>query len=113
MAALLAGVEAASKLAQANLALSHPDGARAALARAAEYARRAEQQTGGPAKPAAAAGAAAPPLPAKMIVSAPIRLLDEVGAGKITFEEFRKGATVEYLPFASPGKEGGRPAEKK
>jgi hypothetical protein len=112
LSALLAGVEASSKLAQAYLAMSRPEAARAALARAADYARRAEQQTGGPAKAAAPAGGAAPPLPAKMIVSAPKRLLDQVGAGGMTFEEFRKGATVEYLPFASPGKEGGRPAEK-
>jgi hypothetical protein len=31
-------------------------------------------------------------------VSAPKRLLDQVGTGKISFEEFRKEAKVEYQP---------------
>jgi tetratricopeptide (TPR) repeat protein len=38
-----------------------------------------------------------PPLPAKLTVSAPKKLLDLVGQGKITFEEFQKAATIEYF----------------
>lgn len=43
------------------------------------------------------------PLPSKLIVSVPKKLLDQVGspgaAGSISFEEFQKAATVEYLTF--------------
>jgi hypothetical protein len=37
-------------------------------------------------------------LPAKLVISAPKKLLEMAGAGKITFEEFRKNATVDYQP---------------
>jgi hypothetical protein len=37
-------------------------------------------------------------LPAKLVISAPKKLLEVVGSGKITFEEFRKNATVDYQP---------------
>jgi hypothetical protein len=45
---------------------------------------------------------AAPPtrLPARLIVSAPKRLLDQVGGGKMTFAEFRRQVTVEFQPAA-------------
>ncbi len=39
-------------------------------------------------------------LPAKLVISAPKRLLDQVGSGKVSFDEFKKGATVDYLNFA-------------
>jgi hypothetical protein len=42
---------------------------------------------------------AAPALPAKLIVAAPKKLLDQVGAGKISFEDFKKAAPVEYQTF--------------
>jgi tetratricopeptide (TPR) repeat protein len=42
------------------------------------------------------------PLPAKLIVSAPKKLLDQAGAGKVSFEEFKKAATVEYLTAPAP-----------
>lgn len=41
-------------------------------------------------------------LPAKLIVSAPKKLLDQVGSGKMTFDEFRKAASVEHLTFDKP-----------
>jgi tetratricopeptide (TPR) repeat protein len=38
-------------------------------------------------------------LPGKLIISAKKRLVDQVGSGKISFEEFRRQASVEHLPF--------------
>jgi hypothetical protein len=38
-------------------------------------------------------------LPAKVCVSAPKRLLNQMRAGKISFEQFQKAATVEYQTF--------------
>jgi hypothetical protein len=40
-------------------------------------------------------------LPAKLIVSASKKLLDQVGSGKMTFDEFKKAATVQYLDFSA------------
>jgi hypothetical protein len=57
-------------------------------------ARQQEKPTAPP-----KAGPAKVLLPAKLIVSAPKKVLDQVGAGKISFEEFQKAATVEYLTF--------------
>jgi hypothetical protein len=51
------------------------------------------------AKPAPAAKPVAA-LPIKLIISAPKKLLDEAGKGKMTFEEFRRRASVETLRFA-------------
>jgi tetratricopeptide (TPR) repeat protein len=48
------------------------------------------------AQPAAAGG---PALPAKLIVSASKRLLDQAAGGKMSLEDFQKAATVEYLNF--------------
>ncbi len=38
-------------------------------------------------------------LPAKLMITVPKKLLDLVGGGKVSFDEFRKGASVEYLTF--------------
>jgi len=72
-----------------------------------EASRKAMQKVGSLSKmaatlagalPAAKAQPAAPPaLPSKLVVTASKKLLDEVGAGKMTFEAFRKAATVEYV----------------
>lgn len=43
-------------------------------------------------------------LPAKLIISAPKNLLDQVGAGKITYDDFKKACTVEYLTFPAPAR---------
>lgn len=42
---------------------------------------------------------AQPPLPAKLTITAPKKLLDLIGAEKITWEEFKKAATIEYQTF--------------
>jgi hypothetical protein len=49
---------------------------------------------------------ATPPstVPVKLIVSAPKKLLDQVAAEKISLEEFKKQATVEYIPSPAPEK---------
>jgi hypothetical protein len=44
-------------------------------------------------KPKAAA------LPSKLIISASKKLLAEVGAGKISFEDFTKGVSAEFVNF--------------
>jgi hypothetical protein len=51
-------------------------------------------------KPASAAS----PLPARLIITASKRLLDQVGAGKMSLEDFKKAATMEHLTFSSPQK---------
>ncbi|HEV3445873.1 MAG TPA: tetratricopeptide repeat protein [Gemmataceae bacterium] len=103
----IAAVELASKFAQAALAAGNPDDALKALQEVAQYSNRLERiskiwkdevRPNQGNKPSAKA--APLPLPAKLIITAPKRLLDQVGAGKITFEEFKKAAKVEYLNFA-------------
>jgi hypothetical protein len=44
------------------------------------------------------------PLPARLIVSAPKKLLEQAGTGKLSFAEFRKAASVQYLRFPKPEK---------
>jgi hypothetical protein len=81
------------KLAQAYLAQGDYDKAKQSIDRAVEWLKK---QQGAPAE-------AKPPSPArlpdKLIISAPKKLLDQVGTGMITFEEFKKAATVEYVTF--------------
>ncbi len=106
MKTLLASVEAANKLAQLYLSRGDNDKAVKYL----EVARRAAQwaeERGGQGKGGPAAGV---PLPARLVVSAPKKLLDQVGAGKMTFEEFRKAASVEYLTFPAADKAGPKTA---
>jgi tetratricopeptide (TPR) repeat protein len=63
----------------------------------------------------AQAGAAAPKpavrLPAKLVVTAPKRALEQVGSGQLSFVEFQKAVTVEYLnfdPADAPAEKGGK-----
>jgi tetratricopeptide (TPR) repeat protein len=48
-------------------------------------------------------------LPAKLVISAPKKLLEMAGSGKITFEEFRKNATVDYQPPKTIDKQPAKP----
>src|SRR5262249_6944021 len=102
------------KLAQAYLALEPTDAhlkaaeerlkaAQAAAERAKKAETAATQQATAPASPA-------PLLPAKLIISATKKLLDQAGSGKISFEEFKKAASVEYLTFPPP-KTTGKPRQ--
>jgi hypothetical protein len=105
----LAGAELHGKLAQVQLALGEKEEALRSLAQVSEHAKTAE----GLARPPKAAsgqptptpsGGAAIPLAPKLLISAPKKLLDQVGTGKMTLEEFRKAVTVEYLTFGDEAK---------
>jgi len=107
----IAAVELASKLALAALATGDPDDALKALQEVAQHSNRLERsykfwkesQRGDKPSPKAAPL----PLPAKVIISTPKRLLDQVGAGKISFEDFKKAAHVQYLNFAGTKAQAG------
>jgi tetratricopeptide (TPR) repeat protein len=80
------------KLAQAYLAAGKDDEARSFMEKAAVL---------GVAKPVTANPAAKPvpaTRPARLTISAPKKLLDQIGNSKISLEEFRKQATVDYIP---------------
>jgi tetratricopeptide (TPR) repeat protein len=106
----LTAIELQTKLAQAYLSLGDQDSARKTLHDLAGHARGVEElvqvprgRTVGVDKPSAAGL----PLPAKLIISAPKKLLTEAGAGKISYEEFKKAASVQYLTFPAPEKKPG------
>ncbi len=98
---LLAMVEAANKLAQVYTAQGNNERALHFLKIAGRAAGWAEEAAQG--KPVAAGTM---PLPSRLVVSAPKKILDQVGAGKMSFEEFRKAAAVEYLTFPPVDKDG-------
>jgi hypothetical protein len=99
---LLIAAEIQGKLANAHLANKDAAAAQQALQGAAKLLKTAEERAAG------TTGQGPRPsgvqLPAKLIVSAPKKLLDQVGKGQITFAEFRKAATVEYQTFPPPAK---------
>jgi tetratricopeptide (TPR) repeat protein len=84
----------ARKLAQAYLMLDKVEEARAALDQAIALVKE-----GADVKDRPPVKLVAPVLPVKLIVSAPKNLLDQVGEKKITFEDFRRRASVETLRF--------------
>jgi tetratricopeptide (TPR) repeat protein len=84
------------KLAEAYLGLGKDAEARQAIDKAMELAKVGQAEAAEPVKQPKATRS---PLPAKLIISAPKKLLDQVGSGKITPEEFQKAATVDYLTF--------------
>jgi hypothetical protein len=81
------------KMAQALLALGRDAEARQALDMVQKYAGKPSSQRGTTGSKQTAS------LPSKLIVSAPKKLLDQVHAGKITFDELKKNANVHYLTF--------------
>jgi SHNi-TPR len=84
------------KLARALLARGDADAAAKALE---QYAALQKKQPAASASPSDAA--AGHGLPDKMIITVPKRLLEQTGTGKLSFEEFRKGATVQHLTFSA------------
>ncbi len=98
-ATLLLAVEMYTKLAKAHDGAGQIEQAMRALGVVEDYVREMKQAGGAPA-PRKAAGV---PLPGKLVVSATKKLLDQAGAGKISFEEFRKAASVEYQAPPTPG----------
>jgi hypothetical protein len=81
-------------------------------AKARKAMDRARELLGSADKPRTVKPVAAAPVPAKLIISASKQLLDQVGAGKISFEPFEKAATVEYIPLAPAGKKGAEKPSK-
>jgi hypothetical protein len=94
------------KLAQAYLAAGDVKNARSALDQLSRADRGPAAKQSQPPAPKGGSGAKsaeAPkptPPPAKLIVSATKKVLDQVGSGKMSFEDFKKAATVQYLDFA-------------
>jgi hypothetical protein len=95
---LLASVEVANKLAQVHTALGRNEEAMKFLEVARKSAQWAEERAG-QGKPGTGAGV---PLPSRLVVTVPKKVLE--GAGKMTFEDFRKAASVEYLTFRAADK---------
>jgi tetratricopeptide (TPR) repeat protein len=89
------------KIAQADLMMSDDAAAKKALEMAAEHLKEAADSTQ---KPAAGGGDAkpnsSPSLPPKLIISAPKKLLDQIGAGKVSYADFRRQATIDYFGFS-------------
>src|SRR5260370_587088 len=92
------------KIAQADLLMEDDSAAKKALEMAAENLKLA----GEPAKNSGtkALGGShqtkpAPSLPAKLIISAPKKLLDLVAAGKIPYADFRRQANIDYFGFSN------------
>jgi hypothetical protein len=85
------------RLAQAYLAAGKVDEARATMDRAKTAREEKPRADSGP-KPRTANKAAQLRVPARLTVSAPKKLLDQVGSGQISLDEFRKKVTVEYAP---------------
>jgi tetratricopeptide (TPR) repeat protein len=96
--------EAHVKLAQAYLLLGEREKAFASLLTQTQKAEKP------PSRDKTSTGAAASALPAKLIVSATKSQLDQVGTGKISFEEFRKAATVQFRDFPATRKAPGKPS---
>jgi hypothetical protein len=95
---------------QAHLAVGDNEAAKRVMARIDKIpAPRSPFTESAAQKPAPMKGAAQPQaaLPGKMIVSATKRLLDQVGSGKLSFEDFKKQASVQYLTFGGAQKKAG------
>jgi tetratricopeptide (TPR) repeat protein len=84
------------KLAQAFLALGEKESNENMLSRAAQYLSQAQTLKQ---KIRSGTETAGIPLPSRIIITAPKPLLDKVGGGKISFDEFKKAVTVQRLDF--------------
>jgi hypothetical protein len=87
------------KLAQALITLGKDAEAEQALEQAMAQVAKPAPTHGRAAEPAATPRS---PLPAKLIITVPKKLLDQAADGKMPLEEFRKGTTVESIPGAPP-----------
>ncbi len=104
------------RIAQAYLSLaeqSKGDQYDQVIARAIEWLRKTTDQKAtepkAPDAPPAAQAKPAAALPAKLIITVTKQQLDAVGSGQISFDQFRRGASVEYLQSPPPEK---KPATK-
>jgi hypothetical protein len=89
------GMEAYAKLAQAQVALGENDAVLKMLKEWEAFSHKFVQLAASP-KTQPEPKTPPSPLPTRLTISAPKKLLDQVGAGKISFDEFRKTATIEY-----------------
>ncbi len=89
------GMEVYAKLAQAQLEL-HEDEAVVKTLKEWEAFSHKYVQLAAPPKPGPAAKSPANPVPPRLVISAPKKLLDQIGSGKMSFDEFRQAATVDY-----------------
>jgi predicted negative regulator of RcsB-dependent stress response len=85
-----------TKQASAYLALGEPDNAYNRLQLVAKAGGRGTEKKTIPQETVPKVG-----LPGKLIISASKQALQQVGAGKMTFEDFKKAARVEYFPPAN------------
>jgi tetratricopeptide (TPR) repeat protein len=99
-----------AKQAQAQLEAGRLDEARQLLDKAKASRERAGKSA---AEKPAAAKPAGPTLPARLTISATKRLLDQVGSGTISFDEFRKAARIESVPATGAPDKPAAPPEKK
>jgi hypothetical protein len=91
-----------TKLAKALLDAGRVDEARKAL----------EMETMIKVAPPGASAGSTVPLPAKLTISASKKLLDQVGSGKISYDEFRKQVTLDYSSFTEPAPMPSEPKKK-
>jgi tetratricopeptide (TPR) repeat protein len=83
-------------LAQCYLADGKAEDAKTYVEKAIALAKKQQAEPNPPKKETKTAA----PVASKLIVSAPKRLLDQVGSGKMTFEEFRKEVSMEQVAAA-------------
>lgn len=96
--ALVTAMELYGKLGQANLGAGDAAKAREALGQAAAYARLVEKILGKEKDPDPLQETRpSVTLPAKLTITVPVKLLHATGTTKMSPEEFRKQATVEYV----------------
>ena len=62
--------------------------------------------------PPSGSGGATVPLPTKLTISATKKLLDQVGSGKISYDEFRKQVTLDYSALTEPAPMPSEPKKK-
>jgi hypothetical protein len=99
LAAASEAADALTKLAQAYLLLGEKDRATQTIERAAELtgwavSGKSEAKTKGKSQSSRI------PLPGRLIISVPRALLEHVATGKISFEDFKKEADIQYFHVA-------------
>jgi hypothetical protein len=99
MAAAGEAADALMKLSQSYLLQGEKDRAYQVFNRAAELSSWAVSGKSGEAKAKTGVESSKLTLPGRLILSTPRVLLEHLATGKITFEEFKKAAEIQYLDF--------------
>jgi hypothetical protein len=95
------------KIAQADLQIEDLAAAKKALDMAAENLKQAGEPVKNSSSPRDGSALGSGPtntLPAKLIISAPKGLLDQVASGKIPYADFRRQATIDYFGLSASSK---------